>query len=87
MSRVNMNINEELLARIDSYAEKNYMTRSAVMCFAVNQFLVGQETKEYYQTMLQLMKEFALRGTLNDEQKQILEQVEKVCAAFDVEYK
>lgn len=82
MARVNMNINDDLLARIDGYADKNYMTRSAVMCFAVNQFLIAQETKEFYQTMLQLMREFAMRGTLNEEQKQILAQVESACNLF-----
>lgn len=83
MARVNMNINDDLLQRIDTYADKNYMTRSAVMCFAVNQFLVAQDTKEFYQTMLQLMKEFAMRGDLNEEQKKILSQVESACSLFE----
>lgn len=84
MSKVNMNINDELLSRLDGYAKKNYMTRSAVVCFAVNQFLILQDSREYYNTMLHLMREFASHGTLNEEQKKILEQVESICTAYDI---
>lgn len=84
MVKVNMNMNDELLSRVDAFAKKNYMTRSAVITFSINQFLATQETREYFQTMLQLMREFALRGSLNDEQKQILEQVEKICSLYEV---
>lgn len=32
--RVNMTLNDELLARIDNYSKSNYMIRSSVVSFA-----------------------------------------------------
>ena len=41
--RVNMTLNDELLERIDNYAKSNYMSRSSVVSFACNQFLMANE--------------------------------------------
>ena len=39
MAKVQISIDDGLLARIDDYADSNYMSRSGLITFATNQFL------------------------------------------------
>lgn len=49
--RVNFTVSEELLERIDSFAEKHYMTRSAVIAYACTQIINAEEAKELLRDM------------------------------------
>lgn len=42
VKKLSISMNDELLERIDKYAEENYLNRSAVISFAVKQYLDAQ---------------------------------------------
>ena len=82
--KITMNVSDELLKRVDAFAKENYTTRTAIFTFAANQYLLQNDTRKYFEQVLALMKEVALRGTLNDEQQKILQQIQSVCDLMSV---
>lgn len=65
--RVNMNINDELLKRLDNYAKKHYMSRSTVMCQACDEFLTSREITDLLSTIRDIMQKIANSQHLDDE--------------------
>ena len=49
--KVHFTVNEQLLGKIDSFAEKHYMTRSAVITYACTQIINAEEIKEIFKEM------------------------------------
>lgn len=39
MKKININMPFDLLRKLDEYAEKNYITRTAAICMIISQFL------------------------------------------------
>lgn len=39
MKKININMPFDLLRRLDDYAEKNYITRTAAICMIISKFL------------------------------------------------
>lgn len=77
--RVNMTLNDELLARIDNYAKSNYMSRSSVVSFACNQFLMANELQSLYVDLKRALQTIASKETITDEQLKELEKFENLC--------
>lgn len=77
--RVNMTLNDELLERIDNYAKSNYMSRSSVVSFACNQFLVANELQSLMVDMKRALQKIADCGTVSEEQMKELEKFEMLC--------
>lgn len=77
--RVNMTLNDELLERIDNYAKSNYMTRSSVVSFACNQFLMANELQSLMVDMKRALQTIANNETITDEQLKELEKFENLC--------
>ena len=65
--RVNMNIPEELLARLDEYAKANYMSRSSVMCQACDQYLNAKAVAGLMKQMVDVMNKIADNNNEVDE--------------------
>lgn len=80
--RVNMNMPEKLVARLDEYAQENYMARSTVMCQACDQFLTAQEAKRLFKQMTLLLKKITDTETIDEETKKQLDEFETVCKLF-----
>ncbi len=76
--RVNMNMPDELLARLDSYAKDNYQSRSSVMCQACDQFLAAKEMQKMFGEMNRLLRVMSDRikenGTVDDETLQKMDE-------------
>lgn len=68
-----MTLNDELLAKIESYAKTNYMNRSSVVSFACNQFLLTEETRAVLFEMKNALKVIAEKGTITDEEQKELD--------------
>ena len=77
--RVNMTLNDELLERIDNYAKSNYMSRSSVVSFACNQFLMANELQSLMVDMKRALQTIANNETITDEQLKELEKFENLC--------
>jgi len=82
LKRVNMNLPEELLERLDTYAKKNYQSRSSVMCQACDQFLTTAEIKQLFAEMSACMHKITETQTIDEETKKQLDQFEMLCQMF-----
>ena len=71
--RVNMNVPDELIKRLDEYSKANYLTRSAVMCQACDQYLTAQEVKKLFKQMTETMKRLADKNEIDEQTKQEME--------------
>lgn len=80
--RVNMNMPEKLVARLDEYAHENYMARSAVMCQACDQFLMAQEAKKLFKQMTLLLRKMTEAETIDEQTKKQLDELESICKMF-----
>ena len=76
-----MSLSDELVKRLDNYAKMNYLTRSAAVTIAVNQYLTANEITTLLRDMSFAMKKIAETGTLDDEAKK---QMEKFEIAFEM---
>lgn len=77
-----MNVNDDLLRRVDSYAKANYQTRTGVFCFAVSQFLLSQQLPSLMVSMEQAMKKISETGTLDAETQNTLDMFSLFVKAF-----
>lgn len=74
--KVNITFNDDLMRRIDDYAERNYMTRSGLISFAVTQFLNGQQVISAVQDLSVSMRKIADTGELDEETMKKLQEFE-----------
>lgn len=82
--RVNLSMNDELVKRLDAYAKDNFMTRSALVSFACNQFLTSFEVVDLMRKVTLCMREIADKGTVDEKTLKELQDMEyllKVLAA------
>ena len=82
MAKVQISIDDELLARLDAYADNHYMTRSGVIAYAVNNILVQEEATQLFRNISLAMKKIADTGTITDEQKKDLDDFHKLASAL-----
>lgn len=54
--RVNFNVPDVLVARLDAFCKENYSTRSSVMCQACDQFLTAKEVQKMFGEMSRLLR-------------------------------
>lgn len=73
--RVNLNIPDELVKRLDEYAKANYTSRSSVMCQACDQYLAAKAVTGLMQQLVDVMHKIADNNNECDEDslKQIQE--------------
>lgn len=64
--RVNFNVPDELVARLDAFCKENYSTRSSVMCQACDQFLTAKEVQKMFGEMTRLLRLISERIKDND---------------------
>lgn len=57
--RVNINMPDELLERLDEYAKTNYSSRSSVMCQACDQFLTSKAVVGLMGQLVDVMNKIA----------------------------
>lgn len=74
--KVNITFNDDLMKRIDEYADRNYMSRSGLISFAVTQFLNGQQMISAVQDMSVCMRKIADSGQVDEETEKKLQELE-----------
>lgn len=78
IKRVNMNVPEELLKRLDDYASSNYQTRSSVMCQACDQYLNAKQMQKMFASMTETFERLSKADSLDDETRKQIDELEKV---------
>ena len=72
--KITMNVNDDLLKRIDTYAKSHYLTRTAVFCFATSQFLTAEALPSLMMNMNQAMQKIAETGNVDEETQRQLDE-------------
>lgn len=76
--KVNITLNDDLLARIDQYADANYMSRSGLISLATTQFLNAADVTTAIRDMAVCMRKIADTGTVDHETMEQLEDFERL---------
>lgn len=76
--KVNITLDEELISRIDGYADDNYMSRSSLISLACTQFLNSVDVTRAIQDMAFAMRKIADSGEIDDEARRQLEDFERI---------
>lgn len=76
--KVTISVNDELMERIDNYADENFMSRSGFITFACNEYLKQQEVFKLVRQMSYTMNLIAEKGEVDAEVLAQLEQYNQV---------
>ena len=76
--KVQISINDDLLKRIDEYADNAYTTRSGVITLATSQFLNSAEVVFAVKDMALSMRKLADSGVVDEETQKKLEDFERL---------
>ena len=76
--KVKNTLNDDLLARIDQYADANYMSRSGLISLATTQFLNAADVTTAIRDMAVCMRKIADTGTVDHETMEQLEDFERL---------
>ncbi len=77
--RVNFNVPDELVSRLDAFCKENYSTRSTVMCQACDQFLTTYEAKKLFSQMTKTLKRIEDSQTIDEQSKKDFEKFFFLC--------
>lgn len=78
MAKVNITLDDELLQRVDKYADENYMSRSGLISFAVTQFLNQADVITAINCMSLAFQKIADTGKIDHETMEELEDFQRV---------
>lgn len=82
MAKVQISIDDDLLARVDAYADQHYTTRSGCISQSLVQLLASAELMDAVKDMAVSMRRIADNGEIDDETKKDLEHFEYIAKAF-----
>lgn len=73
MAKIQISLDDELLKRVDTYADDNYMSRSGLITLAATQFLNMNEVTKAIVSLNAAMQRIADTGKVDDETMKELE--------------
>lgn len=82
--KVNITCDDELMKRVDSYAERNYLSRSGLFNLAVTNYLNSVELMSCITDMSVAMQKIADTNEIDDETYEQLKDFERICKAVGV---
>lgn len=77
--KVTMNVNDELLKRLDSFAKKNYLPRSTLMTIACNQYLIQNEMQELFSDLRKALQRISETGEMDESTKRDMDNFINAC--------
>lgn len=80
--KVSISLDDELISRIDRYADENYMSRSGLISLACSQFLNQNEVVCALKDVSIAMRKIADNGTVDHETMEQLEDFERLANLF-----
>lgn len=76
--KVGITLDEELMQRVDDYAEENYLNRSSLISIATTQFLNTADVTKAIRDMALAMRKIADTGMVDADTKRQLEDFERL---------
>lgn len=77
MAKVNITISDDLLKRIDEYADDNYTSRSGLISIATAQYLNANETMSLVKNLSLAIGKIADTGVVDDETMEMINDFER----------
>lgn len=77
MAKINISINDDLLERLDNYANENYTTRSGLIGTALSEYLNSREVIMLVKNLSLAVGKIAETGNLDDDTMRKLEDFER----------
>lgn len=77
--KAQITLDDELMRRIDSYADENYMTRSGFISLACVQYLNQQEVTRLVKQMSITLQKIAETGNVDTDTRRELDDYERLC--------
>lgn len=77
--KVQVSLDDNLVSRIDNYADANYMSRSGLISLATSQYLNQVELMMLVKDMSLAMRKIADTGNLDHDMMEKLEDFERFC--------
>jgi metal-responsive CopG/Arc/MetJ family transcriptional regulator len=78
MAKVQITLDDELMKRVDTYADENYMSRSGLLSLAATQFLNAADVSRAIKDLSLAMQKIADTGQLDHETMEQLEDFERL---------
>ena len=76
--KLGITLDDDLLKRLDTYADRNYMSRSGLISLAVSQYLNSQEMILAIKDLSVAVRKIADNGSVDHETMEQLEDFERV---------
>lgn len=76
--KINVTLDEDLMRRVDEYAEENYLNRSSLISIATTQFLNSADVTKAVKDIALAIRKIADSGTIDDETRKQLEDFERL---------
>lgn len=80
--KIQMSLKDDLVEKVDKYAKENYLSRSALVSIALNQYLLSHEVSTAIMEMSVAMRRIADTGKLDDEAMRQMEDFERLARLF-----
>lgn len=77
--KVQISMDNALVERVDSYADENYMSRSALVTLALTQYLNAADIKKAVSDMAFCIRKIADTGSVDDTTQEQLKDLERYC--------
>jgi len=81
--KITMNINDELLERVDRYAKSHYITRTSVFSMGAHQLVLQDEVVLVLGQLKNCIASFLSTGELTQEQQEQLDKLDEFLELFD----
>lgn len=76
--KINITLDEDLMRRIDEYAEENYLNRSSLISLATTQFLNAADVTKAIRDLAFSVRKIADTGVIDEESRRQLEDFERL---------
>lgn len=76
--KINISLDDELVKRIEEYADRNYMSRSGCISFACTQFLNQADAVRAVKDLSVTMRKIADAGKVDNQTLEELEDFERI---------
>lgn len=78
--KIQITIDEDLMKRVDEYADSNYMSRSGFITLALTQYLNSNEMVGAITRMGLAMERIADKGEIDEQSQKELADIQSICS-------
>lgn len=84
MMKVQISVDDELMKRVDTFADENYMSRSTLFTIAVTQYVNAQDVTKAIKEMAVAMKKIADTGKVDHKVMEELEDFQRLAKMLSI---